>query len=44
LENGHTLHLIVRQPAESAPSSGTPSQGATANDGNQVIFYPLSEF
>ncbi|KAG7604610.1 putative Ubiquitin domain-containing protein [Arabidopsis thaliana] len=36
LENGHTLHLIVRQPAESAPSSGTPSQGATANDGNNT--------
>ncbi|CAH2079088.1 unnamed protein product [Thlaspi arvense] len=34
LENGHTLHLIVRQPAESFPSSGTPSEGATANDGN----------
>ncbi|KAF8085742.1 hypothetical protein N665_0649s0018 [Sinapis alba] len=32
LENGHTLHLIVRQPAESMPSSGTPSEGATAND------------
>lgn len=34
LENGHTLHLIVRQPAGSVPSSGTPSEGATANDGN----------
>ncbi|KAL0793633.1 hypothetical protein Bca101_065010 [Brassica carinata] len=34
LENGHTLHLIVRQPAGSMPSSGTPSEGATANDGN----------
>ncbi|KAF2538189.1 hypothetical protein F2Q68_00019960 [Brassica cretica] len=34
LENGHTLHLIVRQPAESMPSSGTPSEGAAANDGN----------
>ncbi|KAG7536885.1 Ubiquitin domain [Arabidopsis suecica] len=36
LENGHTLHLIVRQPAESVPSSGTPSEGATANDGNST--------
>ncbi|CAH8360787.1 unnamed protein product [Eruca vesicaria subsp. sativa] len=34
LENGHTLHLVVRQPAEPMPSSGTPSEGATANDGN----------
>ncbi|CAA7025654.1 unnamed protein product [Microthlaspi erraticum] len=34
LENGHTLHLIVRQPAEPMPSSGTPSTGATPNDGN----------
>ncbi|CAF2041060.1 BnaA09g15900D [Brassica napus] len=35
LENGHTLHLIVRQqPAESMPSSDTPSEGAAANDGN----------
>ena len=34
LENGHTLHLVVRQPAESLPSSGTPSEGATASDGN----------
>ncbi|CAN7091232.1 unnamed protein product [Brassica rapa subsp. narinosa] len=35
LENGHTLHLIVRQqPAESMPSSGMPSEGAAANDGN----------
>ncbi|KAJ4878320.1 Ubiquitin-like superfamily protein [Raphanus sativus] len=34
LENGHTLHLVVRQPAGSTPSSGTPSEGATANDGN----------
>ncbi|CAL9242444.1 unnamed protein product [Arabidopsis halleri] len=36
LENGHTLHLIVRQPAESVPSSGTPSEGATPNDGNST--------
>uniref|UniRef100_A0A1J3CXJ1 Large proline-rich protein BAG6 n=1 Tax=Noccaea caerulescens TaxID=107243 RepID=A0A1J3CXJ1_NOCCA len=32
LENGHTLHLVVRQPAEPMPSSGPPSIGATAND------------
>ncbi|KAJ4889864.1 Uncharacterized protein Rs2_29612 [Raphanus sativus] len=32
LENGHTLHLVVRHPAESMPSSGTPSEGANAND------------
>ncbi|XP_010482008.1 PREDICTED: large proline-rich protein BAG6 isoform X1 [Camelina sativa] len=36
LENGHTLHLVVRQPAESVPTSGTPSEGATANDGNST--------
>ncbi|KAL1225063.1 Ubiquitin-like domain-containing protein CIP73 [Cardamine amara subsp. amara] len=34
LENGHTLHLVVRQSAESVPTSGTPSQGATPNDEN----------
>ncbi|XP_024006952.1 large proline-rich protein bag6 isoform X2 [Eutrema salsugineum] len=33
-QNGDTLHLVVRQPAESVPSSGTPSEGSTANDGN----------
>ncbi|EOA12877.1 hypothetical protein CARUB_v10025849mg, partial [Capsella rubella] len=36
LENGHTLHLVVRQPAESVPSSGTPSEGAAPNDGNST--------
>ncbi|CAN8277052.1 unnamed protein product [Cochlearia groenlandica] len=34
LENGHTLHLVIRQPAESQPSSDTPSQDATTNDGS----------
>ncbi|CAL8994550.1 unnamed protein product [Prunus brigantina] len=25
LENGHTLHLVIRQPSQSQPSSGTSS-------------------
>ncbi|KAM3710958.1 hypothetical protein ACJW31_01G071400 [Castanea mollissima] len=34
VENGHTLHLVERQPAPSQPSSG-PGTGETAgNDGN----------
>lgn len=38
VENGHTLHLVERQPAPSQPSSG-PATGETAgNDGNRGWF------
>lgn len=38
VENGHTLHLVERQPAPSQPSSG-PGTGETAgNDGNRGWF------
>ncbi|KAL0016866.1 hypothetical protein SO802_003935 [Lithocarpus litseifolius] len=38
VENGHTLHLVERQPAQPQPSSG-PGTGETAgNDGNRGGF------
>ncbi|KAI8561199.1 hypothetical protein RHMOL_Rhmol04G0319500 [Rhododendron molle] len=35
VENGHTLHLVVRQPSESQPASGTNSGETSANNGNR---------
>lgn len=35
VENGHTLHLVVRQPSESQPTSGTNSGETSANSGNR---------
>ncbi|KAG5542816.1 hypothetical protein RHGRI_015799 [Rhododendron griersonianum] len=35
VENGHTLHLVVRQPSESQPASGTNSGETSANSGNR---------
>ncbi|XP_058220598.1 ubiquitin-like domain-containing protein CIP73 [Rhododendron vialii] len=35
VENGHTLHLVVRQPSESQPASGTNSGETSANTGNR---------
>ncbi|XP_062163600.1 ubiquitin-like domain-containing protein CIP73 isoform X2 [Alnus glutinosa] len=35
VENGHTLHLVERQPAQSQPSSGTGSGETTGNNGNR---------
>ncbi|KAF3446864.1 hypothetical protein FNV43_RR12044 [Rhamnella rubrinervis] len=36
VENGHTLHLVVRQPAESQASSGTSSGEDNASNGSRV--------
>ncbi|GMY28139.1 large proline-rich protein bag6-B-like isoform X1 [Fagus crenata] len=35
VENGHTLHLVERQPVQSQPSSGTGTGETTGNDGNR---------
>ncbi|XP_059459775.1 ubiquitin-like domain-containing protein CIP73 isoform X2 [Corylus avellana] len=35
VENGHTLHLVERQPAQSQPSSGTGSGETTGDNGNR---------
>ncbi|KAK7828359.1 large proline-rich protein bag6 [Quercus suber] len=35
VENGHTLHLVERQPAQSQPSSGPGTGETTGNDGNR---------
>ncbi|KAL6216316.1 hypothetical protein ACLB2K_009539 [Fragaria x ananassa] len=35
LENGHTLHLVVRQPSQPQTSSGTSSAEPHANTGNE---------
>ncbi|EXB88236.1 Large proline-rich protein BAG6 [Morus notabilis] len=36
VENGHTLHLVVRQQAQSQDSSGTSAGETTGNNGNRV--------
>ncbi|KAM1423481.1 hypothetical protein TB2_015724 [Malus domestica] len=36
LENGHTLHLVIRQPSQPQPSSGTSSGEAHVNSGNDA--------
>lgn len=36
VENGHTLHLVERQPVQSQPSSGTGSGETTGNNGNRA--------
>ncbi|XP_031260810.1 ubiquitin-like domain-containing protein CIP73 isoform X1 [Pistacia vera] len=35
VENGHTLHLVVRQPTQSQPSSDTSSGETNGNSGNR---------
>ncbi|GFZ10501.1 ubiquitin-like superfamily protein [Actinidia rufa] len=35
VENGHTLHLVVRQPSESQPPSSTSSGENSANNGSR---------
>ncbi|KAF7140315.1 hypothetical protein RHSIM_Rhsim06G0009500 [Rhododendron simsii] len=35
VENGHTLHLVVRQPPESQPAAGTNSGETSVNSGNR---------
>ncbi|KAL8144276.1 hypothetical protein V2J09_017308 [Rumex salicifolius] len=35
VENGHTLHLVERQPAQSQPSSGSSPRETNANHGTQ---------
>ncbi|PSS31208.1 Large proline-rich protein [Actinidia chinensis var. chinensis] len=35
VENGHTLHLVVRQPSESQPPSSTSSGETSANNGSR---------
>ncbi|KAM1223348.1 hypothetical protein ACFX2G_043334 [Malus domestica] len=40
LENGHTLHLVIRQPSQPQPSSGTSSGEAHANSGNDPSGVP----
>lgn len=37
MEDGHTLHLVARQPAQPQTSSGTPSGEANANTNGQGI-------
>lgn len=41
MENGHTLHLVARQPAQSQDSSGTSAgetNGSNSNRGTEAIF------
>ncbi|XP_021802571.1 large proline-rich protein BAG6 isoform X5 [Prunus avium] len=40
LENGHTLHLVIRQPSQSQPSSGTSSGDPHVNNGNEASGVP----
>ncbi|CAK9187918.1 unnamed protein product [Ilex paraguariensis] len=35
VENGHTLHLVERQPSQPQPSAGTSSEETTANNGTR---------
>ncbi|XP_008788002.2 ubiquitin-like domain-containing protein CIP73 isoform X1 [Phoenix dactylifera] len=35
LEDGHTLHLVVRQPVQAQPASGAASEDSARNSGNQ---------
>lgn len=37
VENGHTLHLVERQPAQSQPSSGASSGEADGNNSTRGI-------
>lgn len=37
MENGHTLHLVARQPAESQASSGASSVENNASSGSRGI-------
>lgn len=38
LEDGHTLHLVARQPTEGQSSSGTGPEGTAQNNNNQGVF------
>lgn len=52
MENGHTLHLVVRQQAQSQDSSGTSAGETSGNNGNQgtdsavivVLAYQVTKF
>ena len=44
MENGHTLHLVERQPAQSQPLSGTGSGETTGNNGNRGCFWDYVAF
>lgn len=35
MDNGHTLHLVARQPSQPQPSSGTNSGETTTDGGNR---------
>lgn len=37
MENGHTLHLVARQPPESQASSGTSNVETNASNGTRGI-------
>ncbi|GJZ68170.1 ubiquitin-like domain-containing protein CIP73 isoform X3 [Tanacetum coccineum] len=38
VENGHTLHLVARQPSEFQSSAGSPNADATARSNNTGLF------